>query len=278
CGKCNQNADCAVGTHPGPFCNVQTGSCGTGCQQDSDCTAVQWCNTGTCQPRLPNGDPVPGDTCNATLGMRACLSGACDANDKRCGLPNGELCQADAICRSGDCFTDGRCGRPVNEPCTSAPICRVDVCGSDGTCGLPNNDPCTSDAVCRTGVCFDDKRCGAPIGEGCSATSVCRIGQCRDRICINEVDGGIIDGETDAGVDAGTIVSPGPDAGAAGGAGGADDTTAMGGTPGTTPFSDLRVGGGGCNCGVSGNQADKAGSLLLFLLVTLQLLRRKRKP
>ena len=278
CGKCNQNADCAVGTHPGPFCNVQTGSCGTGCQQDSDCTAVQWCNTGTCQPRLPNGDTVPGDTCNATLGMRACLSGECDANDKRCGLPNGELCQADAICRSGDCFTDGRCGRPVNEPCTSAPICRVDVCGSDGTCGLPNNDPCTSDAVCRTGVCFDDKRCGAPIGEGCSATSVCRIGQCRDRICINEVDGGIIDGETDAGVDAGTIVSPGPDAGAAGGAGGADDTTAMGGTPGTTPFSDLRVGGGGCNCGVSGNQADKAGSLLLFLLVTLQLLRRKRKP
>jgi len=292
CGKCTQNADCTTGTHAGPICNVQTGSCGSMCQQDSDCSATEWCNSGNCQPKLPNGDAIPGGVCNASLGMRACISGACAANDGRCGLPNGELCQVDAICRSGDCFTDGRCGRPVNEPCTGNDICRALVCGAGGTCGLPNNDPCTTDAVCRTGLCFSDKRCGAPLGETCSTTSVCRVGQCKGLVCALEPDGGIIGGTMDAGVDAMAPARdaavdgnrPSQDAGASGGAGGTggtggtDDPDDMGGAAGSAFTSDLRVGGGGCNCGVAGTRADAAESLLLFVLVTLHLRRRRKKP
>ncbi len=147
CAKCTSNSDCTTGTHGGPVCNTTTGACGSVCFKDSDCAATQWCNdlvgAGQCQPKVPNGDPVPGGACTTTLGGRACVSAVCDTKDNRCGYLNG----------------DG--------PCSGASgtvVCRSKICATTGA----NASLCVA--------CIDDSACAAPT-PACDAKNACV--QCR---------------------------------------------------------------------------------------------------
>ncbi len=223
CGKCTSNADCATGTHGGPICNVETGSCGVECTKDEDCKPTEWCSPRSadaklvCTPKTPNGQPLPGHSpidgeCTPPNGQRVCLSGKCEEdddlcglkngspcgaagdcrsdichpNDGRCGLPNGEPCTTDEQCRSEICV-DGVCGQPNGGPCTSNEQCRSEIC-KDGRCGLPNGEPCTTNEQCQSEICKDGQ-CGLPDGEPCTSNEQCQSEQCKDGVCTSTCDG-----------------------------------------------------------------------------------------
>ncbi len=182
CGHCSTSADCLGPTHAGTFC--VNGSCTASCSSDADCGSADWCDgNGTCEPKLPNGSPLPGappivGKCTVANGQRACLSGVCDPSDNKCGDANGTTPPNDAgtaECRSGVVGPDGKCGYPNGQgPCSTgngAEVCRSGVCdATDNECGLGNGDgPCTAtdgSTVCRSGTCdVADGKCG-PTGGG----------------------------------------------------------------------------------------------------------------
>ena len=180
CGKCAQNSDCAGGGHAGAICNVATGACGDTCASDSDCAAGQWCEdvpggSQTCQPEVPNGEGVPGGTCDATLGARACISGACDTGSDKCGIPLGQPgCAADAHCLSGVCIASG-VNAGTCQPCRADSGCS----GATPACDTDTNScvQCTEDSQCSGGtpVCdLPSHTCVACAGDnGSGAAHAC---------------------------------------------------------------------------------------------------------
>lgn len=160
CGKCAADADCAGAGHGGTLCNVASGTCGTPCTDDSQCKAgKEWCATGVCIPKTPNGEHVPAQApingdCTVENGKRVCLSAVCEMDDDLCGLKNGSPCMgAPEKCRSTICFpSDQLCGKPTGEPCAVAGECRSAMCTA-GVCS-----GCTDDASCGVGKVCDKVR------------------------------------------------------------------------------------------------------------------------
>ncbi len=184
CGKCATNADCAG--HTGTVCDTATGLCVTGCLADADCPGADWCDgtppaTGTCVPKLPNGTVLPSTpssvaTCTATVGMRVCVSGACDTKDNACGYANGDgPCSNSEVCRSFNCVTASMtCEAPVS--CTGDDQCPgADFCDKSGACTpkLPAGAACTGADQCQSAAC-DQGVCDGitPSGSGvaCAAS------------------------------------------------------------------------------------------------------------
>ena len=155
CGKCTSDPDCGFG-HAGPICNVATGACGTACFNDGQCGAGNWCNDlsgpGQCQPKVPNGNPVPGGKCGNAVASRACVSAVCDAKDDDCGLLNGSgPCTDPAPCRSNECDTTSK-------------VCVA--CTSDNECPNGHCDPITG--TCKTTAPSND---AGPNSDGGGPTS-----------------------------------------------------------------------------------------------------------
>jgi MYXO-CTERM domain-containing protein len=154
CGKCTSNADCAGAGHGGTLCDVSSGTCGTPCTDDSQCKAgKEWCSTGVCVPKTPNGQHVPtqspinGD-CTVESGKRVCLSAVCEVDDDLCGLKNGSPCMGAAEkCRSTICFpADQLCGKPGGEPCAINEECRSLMCVAGKCTGAPAGADAGADA------------------------------------------------------------------------------------------------------------------------------------
>ena len=211
CGQCAQDSDCTRGSHPGPFCNTTTGACGNTCFTDAECGAGNWCDdlggAGVCQPKVSNGDPVPGGACIGAVAARACVSLVCDT-DNRCGIANGDgtctLATGASVCRSGVCAgtgpSSGKCvqcvanatcaaGTPVCDATTNAcvvcngddgatgtdtcPTSALPFCAPAGTCGK-----CATDADCANGIHpgpFCNPASGA-CGSTCQIDSECGAG------------------------------------------------------------------------------------------------------
>ena len=157
CGKCTVDGDCTVG-HAGPICNVATGACGNACTNDNQCGTGNWCNdlagAGQCQPKVPNGNAVPGGKCKDAVASRGCVSAVCDPKDDDCGLQNGSgPCSDPVPCRSN------KCENKVCVACSSDNDCPGGVCDPiSGTCKTvtpPTNDGGTT-----------------PIGNGAVGDSV----------------------------------------------------------------------------------------------------------
>ena len=125
CRSCISDAECKIGTHPGPFCNLNKGNCSANCFQDSHCASGSgmWCltvddNGGSCQPKVVSGAPLPsGVTCSPAVAMRACESGLCGANntcvqcvaDADCGSSTTAMVCDQNLCKpKSDLPTDGR--------------------------------------------------------------------------------------------------------------------------------------------------------------------------
>lgn len=172
CGRCTSDTDCA-GNHAGPRCDTATGSCGNTCSTDAICGPGEWCDnvgdagTPVCQAKVANSLPVPGGACTATLGARACASGACDAKDNLCGVANGDACSAgDAgggACRSGVCVaTGGNAGKC--EPCTADSSCS----GATPACSATTNQcvacTATNAATCSGATPLCDTAKSACVG------------------------------------------------------------------------------------------------------------------
>jgi hypothetical protein len=174
CGKCTQDSDCATGTHAGPRCDVTTGACGDTCSNDATCNAgdaggtAKWCDSlgdggmGVCQPKIPNGSPLPSGGFCSTIGSSACASGACDPTDNECGIANGQSCptQGAAGCRSGACVASGPNAGKC-EPCASDSNCSGDTPACSPTtstcvdCTATNSSKCAGDVpLCDTSTSF----------------------------------------------------------------------------------------------------------------------------
>ncbi len=129
CAACNgDNGSAATSPCPAatPNCNTTTGACGTTCCTDAECGAGNWCNNladaGACQPKVANGQPVPGGTCVTAVAMRACVSSLCVATGVFAGT-----CEA--------CATDSDCmaATPVCDPASATCVSASGDGGLDGT-------------------------------------------------------------------------------------------------------------------------------------------------
>ncbi len=197
CGTCSTNSDC-VGTHVGPICNVATGACGSVCAVDSDCVAGQWCASGSCSPKVANGQPLPAaapinGTCNAGTGARVCVSGVCDT-DNKCGLATGDgPCSSGSACRSNICpatgASQGVCGQCASDSDCSGATPACDTSASQCVqCTASNGSACLSTTpVCNTATetcasCGGDNgttaagACPSPTAPFCASTGAC--GKC----------------------------------------------------------------------------------------------------
>jgi uncharacterized repeat protein (TIGR01451 family) len=150
---CDTDNKCGFAVGDGP-CTVQTGSivcrsgaCSTnatcepmgGCNVDGDCTTGNWCNNlvppGACQPKVANGQPVPGGSCVTAVATRACGSTTCVATGALAGT-----CEA--------CASDANCAAPtpvcntVSATCVGAPI----EAGPDGAGEEAGEDASAVDA------------------------------------------------------------------------------------------------------------------------------------
>ena len=235
CQKCTDGGNGATGctngtpAHVGPYCNATSGSCGTNCMLDAQCTG-QWCktDTGACNAKLANGtaiptvtgrntpDPALSGTCTAAVGAALCAGGVCSTADNKCGYNDGEgpcnTGNAATVCRSGLCSAAGTCvaagACTVDADCPgawcdmTAKVCKPKVANgsavpTDATHTSPAlNGMCTTAAAtltCVTAICDNaDNLCGLKNGTSCTLG---QDAQCRSELCFGDSKCGIPDGE-----------------------------------------------------------------------------------
>jgi len=139
------DADCAVGQ----FCNMNSGSCEPGCNDDADCMGMTVCdvNSNTCKGCVSDA--------NCALGT-VCTDGSC--------VPG---CNADQPCQDGLACCAGSCFDLLVDP---------QHCGSCDACPVPDN----ADAACAVGMCglgackpgFND--CDKNPANGCEVEGSCK--------------------------------------------------------------------------------------------------------
>lgn len=203
CGLCTVNADCTSAgvTHSGTLCNTTTGRCVSACTSDTDCGPLNVCLAAACAAKQPNGAAIPGGTCTAPLGARACLSGVCSTANNTCGYGNGTgssctAANAATVCQSGACSTAGVCIPAASGACWVDGECAAgSYCARNtfmctpklgaGTAipsdGLHNGTctPSNAAAVCLTSTCnATSNTCAAANGTPCSTGA-----QCTSAIC-----------------------------------------------------------------------------------------------
>ncbi len=293
CGKCAQSSDC-VGHPAGNVCNTVSGSCGTSCAIDGDCSSDKWCLSNVCTPKTPNGQPVPASAgaCDAAVGLRVCTTGVCDTGDGLCGLPNGAVCQGpsdagaadaateagadagdaggptavDLTCRSSFCAPDGKCGRPTGTACTANNQCRSAKCDVGKCVECTNDSDCggaTSGRVCddTSGLCIDG--CRGAFGNGCPGGQLCSSSSITIGSCSPPPDAG------------GPEAGPGDDGGSVADASVADAAIGADASP-IDEEGELR--GGALSCASAPGAGSAAGlSFPLLALVGLLLRRKKRR-
>jgi Cys-rich repeat protein len=231
CGKCTSDADCTVGTHPGPKCEKVSGACGNACNSDADCKATEWCGQNVCIPKTPNSQPVTNvppftGECTQQSGQRTCLAAVCEESDDRCGLKNGSPCDPtkSTQCRSNICFDkDDLCGKPTGEPCGGNGECRSEKCENGKCAGCQEDTDCPTGQVCDKtvpgGKCIDgcrpgvvqsvpdasaeQKRGDCPPNQTCVVTDGGAIGKCEpnnDGGTGNDGGGGVVDAGDTSGI------------------------------------------------------------------------------
>lgn len=219
CIACNgDNGSSATGPCPSaasPYCNTTTGACGSACFTDAECGAGDWCNdlagAGICQPKVSNGQPVPGGACVVAVATRACVSTTCVASGALAGTC--EACASDANCTaptpacnptSATCV---QCTTPDMAACSGAtPVCSStqNTCaGCNGDNGSTTTLPCptTANPYCAAagtcGKCASNSDCamtGHP-GPTCDMTT----GAC-GTTCVVDADCPVADWCSQAGV------------------------------------------------------------------------------
>ncbi len=152
------------------FCDGSDRDCPEQCLTSDDCIQTYYCNDGTCEARVGEGE--------ACEGPEECLSRNCVGRQCSGASPNGSPCAVATDCERGNCV-DGLC---CDDACLGQ--CEAcDVSGHEGRCtavtGVPHGErtPCVgTDTTCRG-------RCDGEVTDACfyePATTEC------DRTC--EVD------------------------------------------------------------------------------------------
>lgn len=182
CGRPDGTGPCRVGTRLS--CRSETCSTSNfvcvpatdGCGSSSDCAEDEFCGSGqTCEQRLPEGAPVPGDGCPESGLSRTCESGWCNPQSGQCAVDNGQPCEGAATCASNVCGSDQRCGADDGASCDpGAPhVCRSGVCaGLAGSETCQPTQACSGHAECgESGYC-DGSQCQTKRRPGQSLPNV----------------------------------------------------------------------------------------------------------
>ncbi|HEY0138019.1 MAG TPA: choice-of-anchor L domain-containing protein [Nannocystis sp.] len=137
-------AECPMGQ----FCNMQSGLCEPGCNDDTDCNDATLCDVGekVCKGCLIDG--------NCGLGT-VCEGGTCVA-----GCNDMQPCQDGLACCGGQCFD-----------VASDPL----HCGGCTACPLPDNAAASCvGGTCGLGACQNDfNNCDKDPGNGCEVDGSC---------------------------------------------------------------------------------------------------------
>jgi hypothetical protein len=164
CVDCTAHAQC-VDSNPcttdlcvGGFCQNNSVSDGTGCDDGDACTQTDECQSGTCTGLNPV-ECTASDQCHS--------AGICDSGSGLCSDPqksDGSLCDDGDACTQTDTCQIGVCTGADPVVCTALDQCHdVGLCNiSTGNCSNPSKP---DDTLC------DD-------GNACTQTDTCQLGTC----------------------------------------------------------------------------------------------------
>ncbi len=139
------DAECLVGE----FCNMGSGLCEPGCNDDTDCMGMTVCD-------------VASNTCKGCLSDANCALGTvCEASSCVPGCNDNQPCQGGLACCAGACFD------VLADP---------NHCGGCNACPLPNNAAAIcAMGTCGVGACADDfSDCDKNQANGCEVEGVCK--------------------------------------------------------------------------------------------------------
>jgi hypothetical protein len=159
------------------LCSGTSAACTTSCTDDTGCANGYYCQGGTCQLAIANGQTCTRDRlcssghCADGYCCDQVCNGACDA----CNLPN----------KLGACT-------PLADGSAGSPSCTPYLCnGIDQICPTA----CSGDADCVTGTFCNAGACTATLANGasCLRTRQCTSGNCVDGYCCDTACGGSCD-------------------------------------------------------------------------------------
>ena len=138
-------ADCV---NMGEYCSDQTGKCEVGCNDDTDCGGMTYCDVGdhTCK----------GCVVDANCG----LGTVCDAGSCVPGCTDNQPCAMGLACCTGQCYDL---------------LVDIDHCGGCDACPAPNNaEPTCINGVCGLGACDANfNNCDNDPNNGCETDDLC---------------------------------------------------------------------------------------------------------
>jgi len=138
-------ADCPMGQ----FCNMGTGTCDPGCNDDTDCMDMTVCDLGTntCKGCVSDANCALGTVCTGG----SCVPGCNDNQPCQDGL---SCCTGTCLDLVGDPLNCGGCGMACPVPANAAATCTMATCGM-GACTQGFND------------CDGDKANGCEVNGSC---------------------------------------------------------------------------------------------------------------
>ena len=134
----------ACPTSAAPFC-TSSGTCGLGCEKDTDCKPTAFCDplTLACTAKLPDGTHLPaGDTCDAVTAKRECATSVCD--------PATNLCGPVKVAAATDAGPDGNTIGIAND--AGVPDALVATYTPGGGCSVTGAQPATALLVAATAL------------------------------------------------------------------------------------------------------------------------------
>jgi hypothetical protein len=193
---CMNASECQSG-----YCNFSSQTCAPHCNNDSDCTAGQYCDFQSEQCRSQGMDGAGCEEDNQ------CVSGHCNQESQKCGTPKGPGgmcgnnldCTLDCYCSSGTCTKRLQPGAmcPGGDVCAAPFLCVNMVCTLINLECMPAKagEMCAYLRVCDDSAYCDfssNFTCKARVAAGsmCSSDEMCLDGSCVNSMCVtHKADG-----------------------------------------------------------------------------------------
>lgn len=170
-----------------------SGSCGTNCDEDTDCASGYYCSGGNCVVQGGGGDActssnqcgsglvcsVDGVCCNSTCSgtCESCLNAENGGAGQGVCAPSPQHTDYASECAPGSCSGSSSCGTSCSQDshCDGTAWCNGTTCITK----YPNGNACSETRQCQSGICVDGVCCDGACGGQCEACdNVGSVGTC----------------------------------------------------------------------------------------------------